>query len=59
VKSSRPKIEPIRNPTLFQMEKLDQAADLASLLKVERPYSLLGTGIYLGTSALTANGWQG
>ncbi len=48
---------PIRNPTLFEMEKLDQAAELANELKIERPYS--PPGILLGTSAFTANGWQG
>jgi uncharacterized protein YecE (DUF72 family) len=51
----RPKVEPIRQPTLFQMEKLDQAAEPGEL-KTERPYSL--PGILLGTSAFTANGWQ-
>jgi hypothetical protein len=39
------------------MEKLDQSADLAGEPKIERPYSL--PGILLGTSAFTANGWQG
>ncbi len=57
MKSSRPKLKPIRQPTLFQMEKLEKAAELTSQLKIERPYSLLG--ILLGTSAFTANGWQG
>jgi hypothetical protein len=57
VKPQRPKVEPIRNPTLFEMEKLDKAAELAGELKIERPYSL--PGILLGTSAFTANGWQG
>jgi len=39
------------------MEKLEEASKLASELKIERPYSL--PGILLGTSAFTANGWQG
>ena len=39
------------------MEKLEEAAELAGELKIERPYSL--PGILLGTSAFTANGWQG
>ncbi len=56
---ARPKVEPIRNPTLFQMEKLEKAAELTSQLKIDRPYSLPGTGIYLGTSAFTAAGWEG
>jgi len=38
------------------MENLDQAAELAPELKIERPYSL--PGILLGTSAFTANGWE-
>jgi uncharacterized protein YecE (DUF72 family) len=57
VKSQRSKVAPIRQPTLFQMEKLDQAAELAGELKIERPYSL--PGILLGTSAFTASGWEG
>jgi len=59
VKSQRPKVEPIRDPTLFEMDKLEKAAELTSQLKTERPYSLPGTGIYLGTSAFIADGWQG
>ncbi len=47
----------MRNPTLFDMEKLEDAAKPSSELKVERPYSL--PGILLGTSAFTADGWQG
>ncbi len=57
MKPQRPKVEPIRQPTLFQVEKLEKAAELPSQLKIERPYSL--PGILLGTSAFTANGWQG
>jgi hypothetical protein len=56
VKPQRPKVEPIRQPTLFQIEQLDQAAE-PSEPKIERRYSL--PGILLGTSAFTANGWQG
>ena len=55
--SKRPKVEPIRQPTLFQVEKLDQAAEPAGEPKIERPYFL--PGILLGTSAFTASGWQG
>jgi uncharacterized protein YecE (DUF72 family) len=54
VNPKRPKVE---HPTLFQMEKLDLAAELPSRPKIDRPYSL--PGILLGTSAFTANGWQG
>ncbi len=50
-------MEPMRNPTLFEMEKLEDAAKPASELEIERPYSL--PGIFLGTSAFTASGWQG
>ncbi len=53
----RPKVEPIRQPTLFQMEKLEEAPKPASELKIERPYFL--PGILPGTSDFTANGWQG
>ncbi len=52
-----PKVEPMRNPTLFDMEKLEDAAKPASELKVERPFSL--PSILLGTSAFTAAGWEG
>ena len=57
MKPQRTKVEPIRNPTLFEMEKLDKAAELTSQLKIDRPFSL--PGILLGTSAFTANGWEG
>jgi uncharacterized protein YecE (DUF72 family) len=57
VKLKRPKAEPISTPTLFPMEKLEKTAELTSQLKIERPYSL--PGILLGTSAFTANGWEG
>jgi hypothetical protein len=53
----RPKIEPIRDPTLFEMGKLEEAGGLTKLLDVERPYS--EPGLFLGTSAFTAAGWPG
>jgi uncharacterized protein YecE (DUF72 family) len=53
----RPKIEPIRNPTLFEMEKLERAPQLETSLRVERRYS--EPGLLLGTSSFTADGWQG
>ncbi len=53
----RPRVEPIRNPTLFEMDKLEQAGRLVNSLNVERPYS--EPGLLLGTSAFTANGWAG
>ena len=53
----RPKVEPIREPTLFEMDKLEDAGRLANSLNVERPYS--EPGLLLGTSAFTAAGWEG
>ncbi len=55
MKLSRPKVE-IRNPTLFEMETLEEAPKLAGELKIERPFSL--PGILLGPSAFTAAGWE-
>src|SRR5271165_2642465 len=55
--AKRPKVEPIHNPTLFEMGKLEVAGRLANSLNVERPYS--EPGLLLGTSAFTANGWAG
>jgi hypothetical protein len=52
----RPKVEPIRDPVLFEVDKLDKAANLMSSVKVERQYS--EPGLYLGTSAFTAARWQ-
>jgi hypothetical protein len=49
-------VTPIKDPTLFEMGKLEEAGTLANSLNVERPYS--GPGLYLGTSAFTANGWK-
>jgi Protein of unknown function DUF72 len=57
VPPKRPKVEPIRDPTLFEMEKLKQAGQLADSVNVERPYS--ESGLLLGTSAFTAKGWPG
>ena len=54
VNPNRHKPAQTRQPTLFELEKLP---DPASQLKIERPYSL--PGILLGTSAFTANGWEG
>lgn len=47
-------MEPIRDLTLFQLEKAQQ---LASTLKLDRSFSL--PGILLGASAFTAAGWEG
>jgi hypothetical protein len=53
--AKHPRVEPIRNLTLFEMDKLEQARNLANSLNLERPYS--EPGLLLGTSAFTANGW--
>ena len=57
MKPKRPKVEPIRGPTLFEMEKLEEAPKLADEPRVERCFSL--PGIFLGTSSFTASGWEG
>jgi hypothetical protein len=53
----RPKIESIGSPTLFEMGKPEKTAKSLSSPNIERPYS--EAGLYLGTSAFTAAGWQG
>jgi hypothetical protein len=53
----RPKVAPIRNPTLFDMDKLEVARRLARSLNVERPYS--EPGLLLSTRAFAASGWAG
>jgi hypothetical protein len=53
----RSTVTPIKDPTLFEMRKLEEAGTLASSLKVERPYS--EPGLFLGTSAFTAASWPG
>jgi hypothetical protein len=50
----RPKVEPIRIPTLFEMDKLEQAGNLVNSLNVERPYS--EPGLLLGTRHLPQTG---
>src|ERR1700720_552385 len=52
-----PKTESIRSPTLFEMGKPEKTAKPTSNPNIERPYS--ESGLYLGTSAFTAAGWQG
>ena len=54
--SKRPKVESLRQPTLFELEK---PSELVNQVKVDRPFSLPGTNIFLGTSAFTATGWEG
>ena len=57
MKAKRSKAEPISDSTLFQMEGVEETGKLANSRTVERPYSELG--LYLGTSAFTAAGWEG
>jgi uncharacterized protein YecE (DUF72 family) len=45
------------HPTLFQMEKLEEADKPAIQLQIDRPFSR--PGILLGTSSFTAAGWEG
>src|ERR1700756_3983249 len=53
--SVKPKAE--REPTLFEMEKPGDAAELAADLNLRREYSQ--ANLYLGTSSFTADGWAG
>src|SRR5207253_6176959 len=50
----RPRVEPTRNPTLFEMDKPEDAGRLSNSLHVERPY--YEPGLLFGTSALTGLG---
>jgi hypothetical protein len=59
MKSKSSNVEPVRQPTLFQMEKPEHAAGVMGDVEVERPFTLPGTNIFLGTSAFTASGWEG
>jgi hypothetical protein len=52
----RIKIEPMRQPSLFEHEKLEQV-DLINALEVA--HSFCEPDLFLGTSAFTATGWQG
>lgn len=54
MKSKRPTVERIRQPTLFDLQESTGPADQPN---TERPFSL--PGIFLGTSSFTASGWQG
>jgi len=39
VEPKHPKVTPIRDPTFFEMGKLEQAGELANRPEIERPYS--------------------
>jgi uncharacterized protein YecE (DUF72 family) len=51
------KVIPIRQPSLFEMEKPEPCDVASDFVPVERPYG--ETNLLLGTSAFTANGWVG
>ena len=53
----RSTVTPIKDPTLFEMEKVEDAPEPANPPNIARPFSL--PGIFLGTSSFTATGWQG
>jgi uncharacterized protein YecE (DUF72 family) len=57
VEPKRPKVQPVRAPTLFEMEKVEEATNPASSAKAQRAFSV--PGMYLGTSSFTAAGWEG
>jgi uncharacterized protein YecE (DUF72 family) len=57
VEGKRPKVQPIREPTLFPMDNVEEQANSASSVKVEPAFSV--PEVYLGTSAFTAAGWEG
>jgi len=57
-KHHRPKVQPIRNPTLFEMEKLELAANLTTGLKIDRPYALLWNWNSFGNFCVH-RGWMG
>lgn len=57
MEAKRPRVLPVRAPTLFEMDKVEELANPASSAKAERALSV--PGLYLGTSSFTAAGWEG
>jgi uncharacterized protein YecE (DUF72 family) len=57
VHPKRPKVESVRAPTLFEMDKVEELVSPARRAKVERAFRV--PGMYLGTSSFTAAGWDG
>jgi uncharacterized protein YecE (DUF72 family) len=55
--AKRPKLEPDRNPTLFEMDKAEKPNVVVAAPEFE--LSDQERGLLLGTSAFTANGWAG
>jgi uncharacterized protein YecE (DUF72 family) len=53
----RPKVESSRQASLFQIDKLEEPADLVSKPGLHRPF--YEPSLLLGTSSFTATGWQG
>jgi uncharacterized protein YecE (DUF72 family) len=54
----RPNVEPIQ-PSLFALDKSDDAVAPVTPQEFVRPFEIPDTQILLGTSAFTANGWEG
>jgi hypothetical protein len=50
--AKHPRVEPIRNPTLFEMDKPEQVGQLVNSLNVERPYSEPGLLVVTGNEPL-------
>jgi uncharacterized protein YecE (DUF72 family) len=54
----RPNVEPIQ-PSLFALDKPDDAVAPVTLQESVRPFEIPDTQILLGTSSFTAPGWEG
>jgi uncharacterized protein YecE (DUF72 family) len=56
--NKHPKVGPVQ-PTLFELDRRDEATASPTPQKVVRPFEIHGTQISLGTSSFTASGWEG
>jgi Protein of unknown function DUF72 len=54
----RPNVEPVQ-PSLFALDKPDDAVAPVTLQESVRPFEIPDTQILLGTSSFTASGWEG
>ena len=54
--AKRSKTDPLRTPTLFEMENPVPRPDVIAKTALDRPYEL--PSLLLGTSAFTARGWE-
>ena len=54
----RPNVEPTQ-PSLFALDKPDDAVAPVMPQEIVRPFDIPGTQILLGTSSFTASGWEG